>query len=119
PVQPERGTSGALIRVCARFAELVTDRLNRVPEKNFLAFLDLLGASLLPPRPARVPLTFALADTAAAGTVVAAGTQVTAAAAAGEPSPAVFETESELVVTASRLTASFTRDPASDCYADH
>src|SRR5689334_7938225 len=116
--RPELGTSGALTRIFARFGELITDRLNRVPDKNFLAFLDLLGASLLPPRPARVPLTFSLAD-GASGAVVPARTEVAAVAASGEPEQAVFVTESELIVTAARLRAAFTHDPASDRYTDH
>jgi hypothetical protein len=117
--QPERGVSGALIKIFARFAELITDRLNRVPEKNFLAFLDLLGASLLPPRSARAPLTFSLAEQATASAIVPAGTQVAAAATEGESEPAVFETESELVITPLRLTAAFSRTPANDSYANH
>jgi hypothetical protein len=117
--QPELGASGALIKIFARFAELITERLNRVPEKNFLAFLDLLGASLLPPRPARAPLTFSLAEAATGGAVVHVGTKVAAKATEGEQEPAVFETERELVVTAARLVAAFTRNPASDRYADH
>jgi len=117
--QPDRGVSGALIRIFARFAEIITDRLNRVPEKNLLAFLDLLGASLLPPRSARAPLTFLLSEAATDGAVVPAGTEVAAAATERDQEPAVFETERELVVTASRLRAAFTRDPASDRYADH
>ena len=51
----------ALIQVFARFSEIVINRLNKAPEKNFLAFLDLLGVSPLPMEAARVPLTFFLA----------------------------------------------------------
>jgi Baseplate J-like protein len=109
---------GALIAVFARYAELIIERLNRVPEKNFLAFLDMLGASLLPPQPARVPLTFSLASGSAAGGVVPAGTQVSAAPVGGEKAPVVFETETELVVMAAQLTSIFVRQPAADLYAD-
>jgi hypothetical protein len=116
--QPELGTSKALIKIFARFAELITDRLNRVPEKNFLAFLDLLGASLLPPRSARVPLTFSLAEAATSAAIVRAGTKVAAKATEGEQEPAVFETERELVVTAAKLAAVFFRNPATDRYAN-
>jgi hypothetical protein len=117
--KPGAGVSGALINIFARFAELITERLNRVPEKNFLAFLDLLGASLLPPRSARVPLTFTLSEAATEGAVVAAGSEVAAVSAEDQQEPAVFETERELVITSARLTAAFTRDPETDCYADH
>ncbi len=52
----------ALIAIFARFAEIVVDRINRAPERNYLAFLNLIGIEPLPPRPARVPLTFTLAE---------------------------------------------------------
>src|SRR3954465_2413784 len=94
----EKGAAAALINIFARYSELIVERLNRVPEKNFLAFLDLLGASPLPPQPARAPLTFTLSEGSAVDTVVPAGTQVAAAPAEGETGPAIFETERELVV---------------------
>src|SRR5687767_7791673 len=53
--------SAALIGIFARFSEIVIQRLNQVPGKNLLAFLDLLGLARQPPQPARVPLTFKLA----------------------------------------------------------
>jgi hypothetical protein len=114
-----KGVSAALIGIFGRFAELIIQRLNQVPEKNFLAFLDLLGVSLLPPQPARVPLTFSLAAGSAVDGLVPAGTQVAAPPAEGEKEPVIFETEAELVVTAAQLAAIFTRDPAQDKYADH
>ena len=48
-----KSISAALIGSFACFAELIIQRLNKVPDKNFMAFLDLLGASLLPPQPSR------------------------------------------------------------------
>lgn len=114
-----QGPSAALVGIFARFAEIIIQRLNRVPDKNFLAFLDLLGASRLPPQPARVPLTFSLAAGSATDAIVPAGTQVAAPPAEGEEQPVIFETERELVVTAAQLASVFVRDPARDAYADH
>jgi Baseplate J-like protein len=114
----DRGVSNALIRIFSRFAEIIIERLNRVPEKQFLAFLDLLGASLLPPQPARVPLTFALAAGSTTDAVVPEGTQVAATPAEGEAGPIIFETERELVVTAAALTSLVVHDPKQDRYAD-
>jgi baseplate J-like protein len=108
----------ALINIFARFAELIIERLNQTPDKNFLAFLDLLGAARLPPQPARVPLTFSLAEGATVDAVVPAGTQVGAAPPAGEEQPVLFETERDLVVTSARLQSLFMRDPKNDKYAD-
>lgn len=109
----------ALVRIFARLAELVIDRLNRVPDKNFLAFLDLVGLELLAPQPARVPLTFELAAGSTEDALVPARTPVAALPAEGEPEPIVFETERELVVTRSQLVAAFTREPGRDLYSDH
>lgn len=108
----DRGS--ALVRVFARMAETVADRLNQVPERNLLAFLNLLGVDLLPPHAARVPLTFALAEGAAEDAVVPARTPVAAVPREGEAEPPVFETERELVVTRSRLVAALVRDPLRD-----
>jgi hypothetical protein len=116
--KPE-GMSAALINIFARYCEIIIQRLNQVPEKNFLAFLDLLGASLQPPQPARVPLTFTLAAGSTDAAVVPAGTQAAAPPAEGEKDPVIFETERELTVTPALLTALFTREPERDLYADY
>ena len=50
----------ALLRVFARYCEVIIQRLNRAPEKNYLAFLDTLNLSRIPPLPAQAPLTFSL-----------------------------------------------------------
>lgn len=107
----------AMIGIFSRFAEIIIQRLNQTPEKNLLAYLDLLGLSMLPPQPARVPLTFFLAAGSLTDAVVPAGTQVAAKPVAGETEPVVFETEKELTVVAARLAAAFTRDPGLDKYA--
>lgn len=113
PADPLRD---ALVAVAARYCELVIDRLNQVPWKNFVAFLDLLGAAQMPPQPARVPLTFSLAAGATLPAIVPAGTQVAAAPMAGETDPVLFETGRDLVVLPVRVTAVFARDPRTkDC----
>jgi len=113
-----KGKSAALIGIFARFAEIVIERLNRVPDKNFLAFLDLLGAARQPPQPARVPLTFSLAAGSPVDALVPQGTQVAAPPGPGEQDPAVFETERPLVVTAAQLSSLVTLDPEQDTYGD-
>ncbi|MBV9772668.1 MAG: hypothetical protein JO040_01880, partial [Gemmatimonadetes bacterium] len=116
---PGGGDPGsALVSVFARMAEVVADRLNQVPDRNFLAFLDLIGTELLPPQPARVPLTFALAAGSPVDTLVPARTPVAALPLEGEKDPVVFETERELVVTRSRLVAAWVRDPERDRRTD-
>jgi hypothetical protein len=114
-----KGVSAALIGISARFAELLIQRLNQVPQKNFLSFLDVLGAALLPPLPARAPVTFLLAAGSLLDAVVPAGTQVAAPPGPGENDPVIYETENELVATSAELALAFVRDPEEDTYADY
>src|SRR5260370_39660620 len=74
PTYEGTGLEAALFHMFGRFAERIIERLNQAPDKNFLAFLDLLGASPLPPQPASVPLTFTLAGKGLVDAVVPAGT---------------------------------------------
>ncbi|MDW4909514.1 putative baseplate assembly protein [Streptomyces sp. ADMS] len=108
----------ALIGVFARFAELVVQRLNQVPDRDYLAFLNLIGTQLSPPLPARVPLTFQLAEGSRTDALVPAGTQVAADPRDGEDDEVVFETGTDLVVTRSRLRAVVVDDAPHDTYDD-
>jgi hypothetical protein len=110
----------ALIRIFGRMAATVSDRLNRVSEKNFLAFLDLLGTQILPPQPARVPLTFYLASSVPKNTtaLVPAYTTISAPSVEGEEEEVVFETESDLIVTPVQLQAVLVRQYSEDKYSD-
>ena len=113
----DSGPAEALVRIFGRYCEIVIDRLNVAPEKNLLAFLDFLGAAPLPPQPARIPLTFYLAQKAP-GATVPVRTQVAAKPSQGEKNPVIFETEEELQVTPAILDSLFVKDRASDAYAD-
>ena len=93
-------------------------RINRVPDRHYLAFLDLIGTRPQPPRPARVPLTFTLAEGAAAEATVPAATRVGAPPLPGETEDVVFETEQPLVVTGAALVAAFVGDAETDTYSD-
>jgi hypothetical protein len=120
PHDPTRKDPGeALIQIFAHFCGIAIDRLNRAPDKNLLAFLDLQGASLRPAQAARVPLTFHLAAQYKGHVVVHAYTQVAAAPEKGEQEPVIFETERELIVTSAVLDALFVKDPRGDTYADY
>ncbi len=101
----------ALIRIFSRMAGQVSDRLNQAPDRNFLAFLDLLGGQLKPPQPARVPLTFILVAGRQANALVPAHVQVASPAQEGETEDVIFETEQELVVTPAQLKTVCVRDP--------
>jgi hypothetical protein len=112
------GDSGAaLISIFARLMEIMTDRLNRVPEKNFLAFLDTAGVYLLPPKAARVPVKFVATAGARKDGVVPEGTQLATAPPQGQ-APRTFETEKGLTVSRSRLAYLVSHDPNADQYTD-
>lgn len=49
-----------LVKLHAWMTETILYELNRVPELNYIKFLDLLGVSARPATPARVELTFTL-----------------------------------------------------------
>jgi baseplate J-like protein len=112
--KPETGDPGmAMAEIFARYMEIVIERLNRVPDKNFLAFLDMIGVSLQPPRAARAPVQFLLAQGAKTQAVVPEGTPLSTAGA----DPLMFETDRALTVTPCRLVRSVALDPASDRHA--
>jgi hypothetical protein len=105
----------ALLKLAARMGEIVIEQFNRVPEKNFLAFLDLVGVNLLPPRSARAPLTFALAEKAPTDGFVPQGTKV---GVAGVEEDVVFETEEDLVVSRASPLRVYSLSPVQDRYTD-
>lgn len=117
-ITPSADAGLAMIRIFSRMAKLVSDRINQTPEKNYLAFLDLLGTRIAPPQPARVPLTFTLVENSPEDAFVPAGTQVAAPATETDPE-VLFELEEDLVVVRSQLQAAFTRLPQARRYQDH
>lgn len=112
------GSGAALIAIAARFAGIVIQRLNQVPQKNLLAYLNLLGSSLMPPQPASVALTFSAAGGMTSGAAAPAGTQASAPPPPGGTDPVVFETETDLVVTAAQFVSLIASDPEQDRYSD-
>src|ERR1700690_3872208 len=51
-----------VLELTSWMTELILYRLNRVPEKSYLTFLDLIGVRLRPPQPAHALLTFDLVE---------------------------------------------------------
>src|SRR3954466_1491688 len=50
----------ALIELFAWMADMLLYRVNQVPDRMYVKFLELMGIRLAPPRPARAPVTFYL-----------------------------------------------------------
>ncbi|GJG89723.1 hypothetical protein tb265_49040 [Gemmatimonadetes bacterium T265] len=111
------GPAAAATQVFGRFVKALADRVNQAPEKNQLAFYDLLGVGLLPAQAARAPFVFAALPNVG-DSRVPAGTRV-GAAVAGRAEPLVFETEEAVALAAAKLVEVRTVWPGRDAAADH
>jgi hypothetical protein len=98
----EGGPGMALAQLFGRMAELIIARLNRAPEKRFLAFLNEAGIDLLAPRPASAELTFTLPDDYQGLVRVPAGTQVATVQTETQPE-VIFETQQDINVVPTSL----------------
>ncbi|MFI6417007.1 putative baseplate assembly protein [Streptomyces sp. NPDC050842] len=92
-----------LVEAVAHMADQLVYRLNRVPEKNHLAFLDLLGVTLFPPAAARAEITFRLSAPQPEPVLLPAGTEVSTGRTETEEA-VVFATSSDLTVVPCELT---------------
>jgi predicted phage baseplate assembly protein len=94
-----------LVQVFAWLTEMQIYRLGKVPELNYLKFLELLGIELNPAEAASSEITFSVKpDHTAPTVIVPLGAQVTAEAPDGG-APLVFETERALVALRAQLSA--------------
>ncbi len=91
-----------LIELFAWMAEMIIYRLNKVPEKNYLAFLDLMGIQRQPPQPARTVLTFGINERTDMVTVPAS-TQA-ATRPTGDRKAMTFETERDVVLINNKIS---------------
>jgi hypothetical protein len=110
-VADDQSAGAAMFRIFAQVAEAILVRLARAPQKHFVAFLDRLGITLLPARPASAPITFRLASGFTDEVNVPAGTRVTAQGTEGD---IPFETTGELTAIPATLTAAYGVDPDAD-----
>ncbi|MFF9349055.1 putative baseplate assembly protein [Streptomyces sp. NPDC014734] len=91
-----------LIETFAYMVDQLLYRLNRVPDKNYSAFLDLLGVTLFPPTAARAEVDFWLSAPQPETVLLPAGTEV--ATSRGEVEEAVvFSTSEDLPIVPSSL----------------
>jgi hypothetical protein len=112
------GSTAGLGRVFARYLEALLQRLNQAPDKNRIAFFELLGFEPVTAQSARVPIVFQLA-TDASDSAAPEGTEVAAPPPAGSTTPIAFETESSLGVAAATLAQLVSFWPGRDEYIDH
>jgi hypothetical protein len=90
----------ALVEVFAYLTEIMIYRLNQVPEKAYISFLNLLGVSRHPPAAAWTEVRFRRTGTDTSAAVpIPAGTRV-AAVRGTDPVPVVFVTTEPVVIPA-------------------
>lgn len=110
--------ASAVMMSFLRIFQVMQERLNKVPEKNFMAFLDMLALKMRQPEPARAPISFFLTKGAKRWTVVPEGTQI-----AGEspeaPDPVVFETIEDIAVILPRPVKAVSVRPTEDMHTVH
>src|SRR5690242_6310865 len=95
----------ALVDVLAYLTETMIYRLNRLPEKAYVAFLRLLGVTLLPPEPATVQLQFRLSRTADKPVEIPRGTRVSVSRAESGSEPPLFVVPGAVVIPAGKNEA--------------
>jgi len=64
-----------LIELFAWMVDVLLYRLNKVPEKNYVKFLELIGVKLMPPAPAKTDITFHLSQAQQNPVVIPKGTE--------------------------------------------
>ncbi|MDL1982660.1 MAG: baseplate J/gp47 family protein [Deltaproteobacteria bacterium] len=104
-------------RLYARLMTILGERINRIPDKHFAAFLDMVGVERLPGSPARAPITFTPAPGTKAGQPVPQGTQVATTQTTTEKA-VTFETEAGFELTPVELKHIVTIDPRQDSWRE-
>jgi predicted phage baseplate assembly protein len=92
-----------LIETFAWMTDQVLYRLNRVPERNYIKFLELIGVRLFPPTAARAAITFWLAGPQPGTIHIRPGTQV-ATVRTETDEAIVFTTIGDLPIVPSSLS---------------
>lgn len=114
PASEDQGAGVALLKIYSFITEMVINRFNRTPYKNFAAFLDMLGIKLLPAIPSRVPIHFKLASGIQTEIFIRKRTQTTVDASEKRPEELHFETEANLLAIPSPLVEVISIDPEKD-----
>jgi predicted phage baseplate assembly protein len=94
----------ALIELFAWMTDMMLYRLNQVPDRLYVKFLELVGIELFSAVPSRGELVFTLTAPQASTVRIPAGTQVSTERS-GDDEPVVFSTERDLDVVPPDLVA--------------
>ena len=107
-----------MMQLFSYLGEIVLFRLNRVPNRNYIKFLQLIGVEQKPAAPAKAEVTFTLVSPAPPTVYIPQGTQIGAQvepppqSAIATPmlppepeEPVIFETDEPLIAIGAELTA--------------
>ena len=83
-----------LIELFAWMTDMILYRMNKIPDRHYVKFLELLGMTLREPEPARVNVTFWLTASPETPLVIPAGTEVATTQTESEP-PIIFTVDSD------------------------
>jgi predicted phage baseplate assembly protein len=107
-----------LIELFAWMTETLLYRLNRVPEKSYLTFLNLMGVQRQEPQAARVLLVFRLSAPTSEPVLIRAGTEaMTEHSAAAEA--VSFQTDEDLLIRPARVRALLTERAGAPGFQPH
>lgn len=106
----------ALINIFANMMEHVIGALNKSPEKNYTAFMNLIGVSPISPKVAKAALVFKLKEDWNKDGFIPAGTKLSAQPENQEE--VVFETENDLTVIRPGLVRAAGISPDKDKWSD-
>lgn len=97
-----------LIELFAWMTDILLYRLNQVPDKHIIKFMEMLGITLQEPVPAQAPVTFWLSAPQETAVVIPAGTEVASTQTETEPS-IVFTTQEDFQVMPPELSQVLSR----------
>ncbi len=108
--------SEAILQIFGRYNQVLIERLNQAPDRNKLAFLEMLGVNLLPSQAGRAPVAFTpmLPGDARVPAHSRLGAKVP-----GRTDPLIFETETDIALASARLAEVEALWPGIDSFADH
>jgi predicted phage baseplate assembly protein len=102
-----------LIETFAYMTDVLLYRLNRVPDRLYVKFLELIGLQLFPATSARTGVTFFLSSPAQASMTIPRGTKA-ATMRTETQDPVIFATTADLEIVACTLAALHTSGVADD-----
>lgn len=102
-----------LVEAFAFLTDQLLYRLNRMPDRLYIRFLDMIGVRLIPATAARAAVTFWLSTPARARLVIPSGTQV-GTQRLGDAPPMVFSTDGALPIVPCALRSLRTRSVGDD-----